>query len=462
MSSALGYKTLPQLSNFFENSKTNGSSHHFFVVYIKSTQVSEVRSEVGLNFIEGLISNWKHFGEKGEGYRMSSIAGYRGTYGAQPPKKPIKSLHDSASSLSLTASECISPEFGQVHPTKQAPDNQQALIPMPQSGGDTLGVQLLKAAVQKTMKHFLQLMPDAMKNRLEHKNLFAGHYRNDLKTSVAELKTAFPDLALLDQIEEVRFRSSRSQQYLGWFVPPKPGKPTILQSMGNVSSLSTMLRYQPLIEEGYGFMVYEYPGYGSTPGKPTEEGINQAGLAASDFLRYEKKIPRSQQVFYGISLGGTVTATLASERPCRGVIMESTMTRFPDVAKLKTENYVPSWIIPLHEIATSQMESEKKMRAVNKPLLVMHGTKDSLMPISFAERLFKSAATPENQKKLIRFPGQGHNIDSGYTVPHIQHFMRNLPPVLPEQVLHEQTIDALCRATLLCIGWPYPKTESTN
>lgn len=284
--------------------------------------------------------------------------------------------------------------------------------------------------VENAMAGLIALLPKHTLWDLESRNLFAGHYRPDLKTSVAEMKQTRPEIGeLLDKIEEVRFKSSDNPpvKNYGWYIPAQKGKPTILHSMGNKSSLTSILRYQPLIEDGFGLMSYEYPGYGSTEGQPDEEALYRSAEAASEFLKDKKGIPRQDQIFHGISLGGAVTANLANRMGhAKGIILESTMTSFRDVTKKKVENYAPSWLVPLHQLTCSHMTSMEKLPAVQAPLLVLHGGQDELMPSHFAKKLFDAAGTPTNQKKLVIFKDQGHNIDTGYSVPVIRKFLRDL------------------------------------
>lgn len=284
--------------------------------------------------------------------------------------------------------------------------------------------------IQSFMTGLIGLLPPRALHALEHKNLFAGHYMPELKVSLAEVKKQHPHLKeMLAQIEEVSFQSSHYPDIrnYGWFIPPKAGKPTILHAMGNKSSLVSILRYQPLIEDGYGYMAYEYPGYGSTPGKPSELGLYQSAFMASEFLQQVKHIPAEEQVFHGISLGGAVTAELAHRVDRnKAVILESTMTSFPDAAKRKVENYAPAWLAPLHNLTISQMQSIEKMPAIKAPLLVLHGEKDTLMPRHFAHQLWERAGTPCHQKKLITFDDQGHNIDTGHSIPAIRQFLKEL------------------------------------
>jgi alpha-beta hydrolase superfamily lysophospholipase len=284
--------------------------------------------------------------------------------------------------------------------------------------------------IEGVMTALLSLIPKQTLWNLESRKLFAGHHMSGLKTCVAKAQKTYPEMReMLNQVEEVHFSAVENPfiKNYGWYIPAKNGKPTILHSMGNQSSLISILRYQPLIDDGFGFMAYEYPGYGKTPGKPTEKSLYQSAAAASHFLQKQKGIPLNKQVFHGMSLGGAVTAELAHRNGGgKAVILESTMTSFPDVAKVKVENYVPSWLFPLHKVTFSQMTSLKKMTAIKAPLLVIHGAKDSLMPKQFAEKLLENASTPNREKKLVIFEDQGHSIDTGHTIPVIRQFLREL------------------------------------
>lgn len=56
-----------------------------------------------------------------------------------------------------------------------------------------------------------------------------------------------------------------------------------------------------------------------------------------------------------------------------------------------------------------QLRSDQRIARVTEPLLIMHGTNDPAVSITFGERLFALAHEP---KKFIRFPGAGHeNLD---------------------------------------------------
>jgi len=75
-------------------------------------------------------------------------------------------------------------------------------------------------------------------------------------------------------------------------------------------------------------------------------------------------------------------------------------------ADIAAEHY---WFAPVRLLMKDQFHSDRRIAAVNVPLLVLHGTADPVVPIRFGERLFALAHEP---KRFVRFAGGGHdNLD---------------------------------------------------
>jgi fermentation-respiration switch protein FrsA (DUF1100 family) len=65
--------------------------------------------------------------------------------------------------------------------------------------------------------------------------------------------------------------------------------------------------------------------------------------------------------------------------------------------------------VPVRWLMQDQFRSDERIVRVTAPLLIMHGTDDPVISISFGERLFALAHEP---KRLVRFVGGGHdNLD---------------------------------------------------
>jgi len=53
-----------------------------------------------------------------------------------------------------------------------------------------------------------------------------------------------------------------------------------------------------------------------------------------------------------------------------------------------------------------QFRSDLRIGKVTAPVLVLHGERDGVVPISLGEQLYALIKSP---KRFVRFPGAGHN-----------------------------------------------------
>jgi uncharacterized protein len=68
-----------------------------------------------------------------------------------------------------------------------------------------------------------------------------------------------------------------------------------------------------------------------------------------------------------------------------------------------------------------QFRSDQRIDAVHAPLLIMHGDRDRVVPITLGERLFALAHEP---KRFVRFPGGGHDdLDQYGALAEVQRFL---------------------------------------
>lgn len=69
--------------------------------------------------------------------------------------------------------------------------------------------------------------------------------------------------------------------------------------------------------------IYDYSGFGETPGKPTEAALYADAQAALACLMNKYRVPLSKIVLYGQSLGTAVALHLASQHKVAGVLLHS-------------------------------------------------------------------------------------------------------------------------------------------
>lgn len=181
------------------------------------------------------------------------------------------------------------------------------------------------------------------------------------------------------------------------FYLPNPGaKYTILYSHGNAEDLwdvrSTLMFYQ---RHGFAVLSYDYPGYGTSEGRPTESGCYQAIDAAYGHLTETLKVPADQIILMGRSVGGGPTMHLASTKDHKALILESTFT---------STFRVP---IPFPLFPFDRFPNKKRLSKYQKPLLLMHGDADRVIPFSHGKANFE--ACPSKKKQSLFVEGAGHN-----------------------------------------------------
>jgi fermentation-respiration switch protein FrsA (DUF1100 family) len=210
-------------------------------------------------------------------------------------------------------------------------------------------------------------------------------------------------------VEDVELTSADGTRLHAWWSAPpgwEPSRGAMLYCHGNAGNLSgrgeTLLRWQQRL--GYATLIFDYPGFGRSGGRPSEAGCYAAGDAAYEWLTGVKKVRPRDLVLYGGSLGGGIATDLAWRRPFRALVLVAAFTSFPDMAQ-KTVPWFPArWLV------RNQFDNLRKIATVRGPVFIAHGTADALVPFTQGERLFAAAAGP---KAFFPMPGHGHNNTPG-------------------------------------------------
>jgi len=167
---------------------------------------------------------------------------------------------------------------------------------------------------------------------------------------------------------------------------------------GNVTSYYPILHSHTELE--LEVLALDYRGYGKSEGTPSEAGLYLDARAAYHHLVDERKAPPGRIVIHGHSLGGAVAIDLASEVPCAGLVIESTFTSAPAMAR----RMLP--VIPLWIFVRSGYKSVSKVPDIRVPKLFMHSPKDESIPYAMGRELFEAAADP---KEFWEIPDSLHN-----------------------------------------------------
>jgi uncharacterized protein len=204
----------------------------------------------------------------------------------------------------------------------------------------------------------------------------------------------------------------------GWFLPAQGRlKGSIYFLHGNAENVSThIMSVAWLPEQGYQVFMIDYRGFGLSEGEPALPDVFMDIEAGFDWL-----LARSlnKPVFLlGQSIGASLGIFFAGTRPVQikpldGVISDSSFTRYKDIVRHAASTtwltwpfqYPASWLMTYPYDPIDVID-----RIAPTPLLIVHGSADTLIPFEHGQRLYDKAGGP---KQLLK-TGDGH----------IQTFMR--------------------------------------
>ena len=130
--------------------------------------------------------------------------------------------------------------------------------------------------------------------------------------------------------------------------------------------------------------MFDYQGYGKTPGNPTENGVKEDAKIVYDFLRYDEGYSPDQIIIYGNSLGSSIAAWLVDsleEKP-RYLVMQSSFSSYRDI--------VSDILHPiLSHLCTLSFDSSAYVKSIGNtvPILIIHSPNDHLINIRHSKRL---------------------------------------------------------------------------
>jgi len=203
------------------------------------------------------------------------------------------------------------------------------------------------------------------------------------------------------QVDEVWITTADGVKLGAYFLPHPSSPKVLLWFHGNADNIGFGLeQMKALATLDVNILALDYRGYGKSGGSPDEAGLYRDADAAYRDLAETRHFKPENVIIYGHSLGGAVAVDLASKRECGGLIVESSFTSGRDMARRM-------FSIPLLAYVTkSRFDSIEKIRRVRSPVLVIHGTRDALIPFFMGEALYQAAPEP---KVFFGVEGAGHN-----------------------------------------------------
>ncbi len=224
--------------------------------------------------------------------------------------------------------------------------------------------------------------------------------------------------------EKVSFKTRDGLELRGWFLPSPTGDPrTLVMCHGWGDNKGELLKMTGFLNErpGLNLLYFDFRSHGESEGEFTTIGglETQDFDAAVEWLRREKPGLAARAGVFGLSMGAAVAvASLPNHPDLRCAVVESPFSDYAGVVERWSWNNLRIPRFPLIDIAMVLLRLrvgnprvdrfnpvEAAPRIAPRPVLMIAGEKDDLMPVWDVRRVYEAAREP---KQLWIVPDARH------------------------------------------------------
>ena len=195
---------------------------------------------------------------------------------------------------------------------------------------------------------------------------------------------------ILVSIEKVKINTQDSIELMSWYHNKNVNNyKTILFLHGNAGSLENRIhKINHFKDMNINFLLVAWRGFSGNKGTPTEKGLYEDAESAVRWLK-SKGVSENNIIVYGESLGTGVATEIAQNKNFAGIILESPFTSMIDAGKDKYP------YLPVRLLLKDRYESNKKIKNINSPILIMHGKVDNIVPFYMGKKMYELANEPK-------------------------------------------------------------------
>lgn len=223
-----------------------------------------------------------------------------------------------------------------------------------------------------------------------------------------------PSVHLLDwsaQPHDIEFESRDGITLRGWFLASPQADDVIVVCHGYAGS-----RYQvhdlalALWRKGHNVLTFDFRACGRSEGRLSSFGFREVEdvLGAIDYVTTRSGIDAAKIAVVGFSMGGTAALLAAARDPrIRCVVADSAYASFRDLVKGAFRHFAHAPSFPLATLVTllgrrmygfdvDKVTPQDVIASISpRPVFVIHGLDDKIIPPQHAERLYEAAGEPK-------------------------------------------------------------------
>jgi uncharacterized protein len=178
----------------------------------------------------------------------------------------------------------------------------------------------------------------------------------------------------------IPFGAKHNLNFIQFFPETSERKGIVLYFHGNRDNIMRYAKHVPSFTKyNYEVWINDYPEYGKSTGKFTEENVYKQALILYNIAR--ERFNEENIILYGKSLGSGIASWLASEKECKHLILETPYFSMADLFNVHAPKFLAKRFIHF------KFPNYKNIQKVTAPITIFHGTHDRVIPYGTTTRL---------------------------------------------------------------------------
>ncbi|HBR94174.1 MAG TPA: alpha/beta hydrolase [Opitutae bacterium] len=208
-----------------------------------------------------------------------------------------------------------------------------------------------------------------------------------------------PPSSYQDDASILKLQSSAGMSISAYYLKASNSDRILIYSHGNGEDIGMARPWlQDLQQKGISVFAYDYPGYGTSLGSPSEAGCYAAIHASYKYVTETLGYRPQQITLYGRSLGSGPSTWLAERTQVAGLILDGAFT---STFRVMTQIKLLPW---------DRFDNYARLPRIQCPVLIIHGTEDRIVPFQHALKNWRAITGPK-YKLFVEGAGHGGLID---------------------------------------------------
>ena len=213
-------------------------------------------------------------------------------------------------------------------------------------------------------------------------------------------RDVMPADQLPPNVREVLLRTIDHIEIQAYLLESPSSNRILIYFHGNAGNISHRMTDLSTIRSfGINVLGVGYRGYGTSQGRPSERGVYIDGEAALEYVTKELGYNLEDVIILGRSIGATVATHVSQDIDLGGLGLVTPLTSGKEHARIALPGIF--WLL-----AGGSFDSTEKIENVVCPILIVHGTKDNVIPIEMGREILELARA---EKRMVEIEGAGHN-----------------------------------------------------